>query len=466
MFNSSFFKFFSQRTQRFFNQNFSSIQIIVAYYLLITLIAFVLLSLPFFHLPDAEVHPFDMLFMAISTVSVTGLSTFNINEVFNHEGIVLLEILFQVGGLGIMMISTFFIVLSHRKITLRQRQLIMADMNQPKLSGIVRLIRTTFAILLVLQILFGIIFSIHFYVRHIHPELLEAIFYGFYQSISAVTNSGFDVTGASIMPYSNDPFFLITIMGLITIGGIGFPVLLEVKEWLFYKRKPRGLPFRFSLFSKLAVTAFLVFFIGGTVVIYLLERKHLFADMSEGKRWLNAAFYSVTTRNAGLQLHPLNDFQPATLLFFSVLMFIGCSPSSVGGGVRTTTMIILGLYLLSFVRSAENVNIFHRRIGKEDLKKAIVVFNLSLFMCFIAVLILASIEDHSLISLVLEVSSAFGTTGLSLGITPNLTFVGKIIIALLMFVGRVGMLYMLMIFVPKETRDLGYLYPTEQIIIG
>lgn len=466
MFRSAFFRFFPQKSQRFFTRHFSSIQIIVAYYILTTLIAFGLLSLPIFHLPDAKVHPFDMLFMAISTISVTGLSTFNINEVFNHEGIILLEVLFQVGGLGIMMITTFFFIIAHRKISLRQRQLIMTDMNQPKLSGIVRLIRTTFAILLVLQMLFGLIFSIHFYIRKIHPDWTDAAFYGFYQSISAVTNSGFDVTGASIMPYGHDVFFLIMIMLLITIGGIGFPVLLEIKEWAFHKRAPRSLPFRFSLFSKLAVTAFLIFFVGGTIVIYLLERKHLFAALPESQKWLNAAFYSVTTRNAGLQLHPLNDFQPATLLFFSILMFIGCSPSSVGGGVRTTTVIILGLYLLSFIRSSENVNIFHRRIGKEDLKKAIVVFNLSLFMCLFAIIVLAAIEDHSLISLVLEVSSAFGTTGLSLGITPDLTFVGKIIIALLMFIGRIGMLYMLMIFVPKETRDRGYLYPTEQIIIG
>lgn len=446
--------------------HFSSVQIIVFYYTLIIFIAFILLSLPIFHQDTSNVSSLDMLFMAISTVSVTGLSTFNINEVFNHRGIILLEVLFQVGGLGIMMISTFFFILSKRKISLRQRQLIMTDMNQPKLSGIVRLIRTTLAILLCLQLIFGVIFSIHFYIHDLHATWHEAFFHGFYQSISAVTNSGFDITGMSIMPYKQDPFFLIAIMFLIAIGGIGFPVLLEVKEWLFFRRKKHQIPFRFSLFSKLALLSFFIFFLGGTIMIYLLERNHLFASAPGYEQWLDSAFYSVTTRNAGLQFDPLNEFQPATLLLFSILMFIGCSPSSVGGGIRTTTMLILFLYLLAFVRGSENVNIFNRRISDEDIKKSLVIFNLSLFMCLFSIILLSATESQELLPIIIEVTSAFGTTGLSLGITADLTLIGKVIIALLMFIGRIGMLYMLMVFVPKEKKDAGYLFPTEQIIIG
>ncbi|MBL1226468.1 TrkH family potassium uptake protein [Enterococcus sp. BWR-S5] len=466
MFFSRFLWRSQKKVRQFIQEHFSSIQIIVSYYILMTIISLILFYLPIFRVPGSKVPFLDMFFMAVSTVSVTGLTTFDIHTVFNDRGIVLLEVLFQVGGLGIMMISTAFIILSKRRITLKQRQLIMTDMNQPKLSGIVRLIRITFSILLWFQVIFGAFFSIYFYFSDYYDNWRDAIFYGFYQSISAVTNSGFDVTGDSIIPFADDYLFLIIMMFLIFIGGIGFPVLMEFREWLFFKKKKRGLPFRFSLFSKIAILAFVILFIGGTLLIYLLERNHLFADMTETNRWITSMFYSMTTRNAGLQINQLNDFQVTTLIIFSMLMFIGCSPSSVGGGVRTTTIAIIGLYLYSFIKSEDNVNIFGRRIDDDDVRKSVVVFMLSLLMCFFSVVFLSATEDHSLIAIIVEVASAFGTTGLSLGITDDLSSVGKIMISLLMFIGRIGMLYTLMLFIPKETRDLGYEYPSEKIIIG
>ena len=461
-----FFRRLQRRGQKFAANHFSSIQIIVFYYILMTVLSLVLFYMPIFREPDSHVSFVDMLFMAISTVSVTGLSTFDINSVFNDNGIILLEILFQVGGLGIMMISTAFVIFSKRRITLKQRQLIMTDMNQPRLSGIVRLIRITFAILIWFQLLFGTFFSIYFYYRGYFDRWRDAVFYGFYQAISAVTNSGFDVTGDSIKPFAHDYFFLILIMFFFFVGGIGFPVLMECREWLLYKRSNAKLPFRFSLFTKLAVLAFVILFVSGTVLIYLLEKDHLFQDSNMSVKWINSMFYSITTRNAGLQIHDLGDFQITTLIIFSLLMFIGCSPSSVGGGIRTTTVAIIGLYLYSFLKSEDNINIFGRRIDQDDVRKSVVVFMLSLGMCFFCIVFLSATEEQTLISIIIEVTSAFGTTGLSLGITGDLSVVGKITIATLMFIGRIGMLYTLMLFVPKETRDLGYEYPSEKIIIG
>ena len=461
-----FFRRLQRRGQKFAANHFSSIQIIVFYYILMTVLSLVLFYMPIFREPDSHVSFVDMLFMAISTVSVTGLSTFDINSVFNDNGIILLEILFQVGGLGIMMISTAFVIFSKRRITLKQRQLIMTDMNQPRLSGIVRLIRITFAILIWFQLLFGTFFSIYFYYRGYFDRWRDAVFYGFYQAISAVTNSGFDVTGDSIKPFAHDYFFLILIMFLIFVGGIGFPVLMECRECLLYKRSNAKLPFRFSLFTKLAVLAFVILFVSGTVLIYLLEKDHLFQDSNMSVKWINSMFYSITTRNAGLQIHDLGDFQITTLIIFSLLMFIGCSPSSVGGGIRTTTVAIIGLYLYSFLKSEDNINIFGRRIDQDDVRKSVVVFMLSLGMCFFCIVFLSATEEQTLISIIIEVTSAFGTTGLSLGITGDLSVVCKITIAALMFIGRIGMLYTLMLFIPKETRDLGYEYPSEKIIIG
>lgn len=472
-----FYEVFSRRARYFVTNKISSIQIIVSYYILMTIFSLILFHLPFFREADSygQVTFMDLLFMAISTVSVTGLTTFDINSVFNDRGVVLLEILFQIGGLGVMMISTFFFIISRRRITLKQRQLIMTDMNQPRLSGIVRLIRTTFTIILAFQGIFGVFFSLYFKFQGYYNSWRDALFYGFYQAISAVTNSGFDVTGDSIMPLAHDYFFLFWIIFLIFIGGIGFPVLMDFREWLKYRKQchlrkkakqKAGFPFRFSLFTKIAVLAFVILFVGGTVIIWLLEKDHLFRNLTGFGTWMNSAFYSMTTRNAGLQIHNLNDFQVTTLILFSLLMFIGCSPSSVGGGIRTTTLAIIGLYLYSFLKGEAKINIFGRRISDDDVRKSVVVFMLSLGMCFFCVIFLTATEKEPLIAIIVEVCSAFGTTGLSLGITGDLSGIGQAVIAALMFIGRIGMLYTLLLFVPKETQDLGYEYPTEQIIIG
>lgn len=457
-----------RRGYQFVTRNISSIQMIVFYYLLMIILSIGLFYLPIFRVPGNHVPFIDLFFLAISTVSVTGLTTVPITEVFNHNGIVLLELLFQIGGLGIMMISTFFIIVSRRKISLKQRQLIMTDMNQPKLSGIVKMIQTTFTILIFIQVIAGLFFGFYFKLHGYYSHWSTAFFYGFYQAISAVTNSGFDVTGDSIFPFAKDSVFLLGIMLLIFIGSIGFPVLMDIHEACVhhFSKKRKRIPFRFSLFTKLALLAFIVLFIGGAFFIYLLENQHLFADMSLGDKLLNSAFYSMTTRNAGLQIHDLTEFQTTTLMIFSLLMFIGCSPSSVGGGIRTTTIAIIALYLFSFLKGEKHVNVFGRKIASDDVQKSIAVFMLSLTLCFFCIILLSATETAPLIALIVEVTSAFGTTGLSLGITADLTSIGKIVIALLMFIGRIGMLYTLLLFVPKETRDLGYTYPTEKIIIG
>lgn len=299
---SRFLRLYSRRGKSFFSINISSIQVIVSYYIFMTLLSLVLFHLPFFRQPDSKVAFIDMFFMAVSTVSVTGLVTFPIAEVFNEHGIRLLELLFQIGGLGIMMISTFFFIVSRRKISLKQRQLIMTDMNQPRLSGIVRLIRTTFTIILVFQLIFGIIFSFYFKSKGYFDQWPDAIFHGFYQAISAVTNAGFDITGNSLLPFANDYLFLHIIMFLIFVGGIGFPAIMDFHEWIKFHRikERRRLPFRFTLFTKIAALSFVILFIGGAISIFFLEHNHLFKDLSPLGKWTSSLFYSITTRSAGI----------------------------------------------------------------------------------------------------------------------------------------------------------------------
>ncbi len=452
------------------SKGFSAVQVIVSYYLILTLITMGLLAYPLFLKPGVKISLSDLFFLSSSVVSVTGLTPLPLNDLFNTSGIILLQFLFQVGGLGIMMISTFFYLAARKKVSLRTRQLIMTDMNQPNLSGTVRLIKVALIFLIFLQLFFGLFFAGYFLLKGYETNFSNALFSGIYHGVSAVTNAGFDFSGESLMPFAKDGFFLSLMMLLIFLGGIGFPVILEVYDYFKYTKRRKKertlLPYCFSLFTRLAVVAAFSLLIIGSLSIYLLEKNHLFADKSLSDSFLTSLFYSISTRNAGMQINNLNDFQPATQLLFAALMFIGCSPSSVGGGVRTTTIIILALYLISFLKSEDDVHIFSRKVHPDDVRKSVVVFNLSLLLCFVSVLFLSATEDLPFIALVLEVASAFGTTGLSLGITGSLSVTGKLVISLLMLIGRVGMLYTLLLFIPKETRDLNYSYPVEKVITG
>ena len=454
------YKFIAQISNRF-----STIQLIVLYYFMVVIVASILLALPIFREPGADISFIDLIFTAVSTVSVTGLATINLGETFNVAGIILLQCLFMLGSLGVMMISTSFMLIRRKKVSLKQRQLIMTDMNQPKLSGTVRLIRTTILIILGFEFVGGVILSTYFYIFSDWP-LKEVLFHGFFTSFSAVANVGVDLTGQMLIPFHNDYFVQLIIMLLIVVGGIGFPVLLEVKDFLQYRRTKKVLPFRFSLFSKITVSSFFILLFGGALCIWLLEYNQFFKGMTFTESAFYSFFYSVTTRNAGLMTTSLGNFSEGTLLLFSILMFIGASPSSVGGGIRTTTLAIVVVYLISFIRGHDQVALFRRRIGRDDVQKSIAVFILSMTLCMISILVLSVSESHELITLIVEVTSAFGTTGLSLGITPTLTVLGKLIIIILMFVGRIGMLYMVMLLVPKHKEDKNYHYPTEKIIIG
>ncbi|MGB7460462.1 MAG: potassium transporter TrkG [Carnobacterium jeotgali] len=454
------YKFIAQISNRF-----STIQLIVLYYFMVVIVASILLALPIFRDPGADISFIDLIFTAVSTVSVTGLATINLGETFNVAGIILLQCLFMLGSLGVMMISTSFMLIRRKKVSLKQRQLIMTDMNQPKLSGTVRLIRTTILIILGFEFVGGVILSTYFYIFSDWP-LKEVLFHGFFTSFSAVANVGVDLTGQMLIPFHNDYFVQLIIMLLIVVGGIGFPVLLEVKDFLQYRRTKKVLPFRFSLFSKITVSYFFILLFGGALCIWLLEYNQFFKGMTFTESAFYSFFYSVTTRNAGLMTTSLGNFSEGTLLLFSILMFIGASPSSVGGGIRTTTLAIVVVYLISFIRGHDQVALFRRRIGRDDVQKSIAVFILSMTLCMISILVLSVSESHELITLIVEVTSAFGTTGLSLGITPTLTVLGKLIIIILMFVGRIGMLYMVMLLVPKHKEDKNYHYPTEKIIIG
>lgn len=436
-------------------------QIIVAFYIIAVIISICLLSLPIALKPGVEWSFLDIVFTAVSAVSVTGLTVVSTHDTFSNTGIFILLFILQFGGIGIMTLGTFFWLLLGKKIGLKERQLIMTDQNQSNLAGLVKLMRQILFIILLIEGFGALILGTYF--LNYYPTWQEAYFHGLFASISATTNAGFDITGQSLIPFAQDYFVQFINIILLTLGAIGFPVLIEFKD--FISNKKQGTRFRFTLYTKLTTITFFLLMFGGAILILLMEAGEYF----KGKNWHESLFYaffqSTSTRNGGLATMDVSEFSVSTLLVMCVLMFIGASPSSVGGGIRTTTFAINLLLLYTFARGYKNIKIFNREIHEEDIKKSVVVTLLAVLLCFIATVILTRTENFTLMEIIFEVCSAFGTTGLSLGVTSQLSPIGEVTITLLMFIGRIGILSFIFL-INKSEKETNYHYPKERIILG
>ncbi len=437
----------------------SPAQLIVSFYFIAVLVAVSLLSLPVARFDGVDWSFINALFTAVSAVSVTGLTVVNTAETFTVPGVFILAFVLQFGGVGVMAVGTFIWLLLGRKIGLRERRLMMLDQNQSNLSGIVKLIKQILVLILTIELLGALILGTYF--LSYYDTWQEAFFHGFFASVSATTNGGFDITGESLIPFANDYFVQFIVMILITAGAIGFPVLVEVKQFIVHK----GGRFRFSLFTKITSITFACLITLGTVAILILEFNHYFKGMTWHESLFYAMFQSVTTRSGGLATMDVSEFTMPTLLVMCGLMFIGASPSSVGGGIRTTTFALNILFLFHFARGNKNIKLFGREIHEEDIIKSLVVLLLAILICFSSIIVLSVTEEFELIQIIFEVCSAFGTTGLSMGITPDLSTIGKLIIICLMFIGRVGLLTFLFILESKQ-KPPKYHYPVERVIIG
>lgn len=447
-----------KKINRYIN-NLTPAQLIFAFYLLAVTISVVLLSLPIAIKEGVQVSFIDTLFTAASAVSVTGLTVISIRDTYTEVGIFILIFVLQVGGIGIMTMGTFIWLIFRRKIGLRERRLIMVDQNQSQLSGLVNLLKQIIIIIVGIEFFGSLVLGLYF--MQFFDTWQEAFLQGIFAAVSATTNAGFDITGNSLVPYANDYFVQFITIILIVLGAIGFPVLVELKDFLFEKKGR----YRFSLFTKLTTVTFLSLVIFGTLIIFLLESNHFFKDLAWHETFFYSLFQSVTTRSAGLATMDVNHFSEPTLLFLGAMMFIGASPSSVGGGIRTTTFAINILFLYNYARGNKNIKIFKREIHEEDIKKSLIVTIFAFFTCFLSIFLLTITENFTFTEIFFEVASAFGTCGLSMGITPELSNFGKILLILLMFIGRVGILNFIFI-IGKKGKDVKYHYPKERLIIG
>jgi len=439
----------------------SPARLIVTFYFIAVAFSTLLLCLPIARNEGVDWSFIDGLFTAVSAVSVTGLTTLNISETFSTTGIFFLLIVLQIGGVGVMTLGTFLWLLLGKKIGLKERKLIMADQNQTHLAGVVKLLKQILIIFFLVEFLGFLILGTYF--LFYYDTWQESYLHGLFAAVSATTNAGFDITGGSLKAFSHDYFVQFIHILLIILGSIGFPVLIETKDFLVQRKKNQH--FRFSLFTKITTIMFAVLIVFGTIIIYLLEFNHYFAGKSWHQSFFYSLFQSVTTRSAGLTTMDIHEFSEPTLLVMSVLMFIGASPSSVGGGIRTTTFALNLLFLYYFAKGNKSIKIFKREIHPDDLTKSLVVSILAIFICVTSVILLTITEEQSLNAIIFEVASAFGTTGLSMGITPELSTFGKSLLMVLMFIGRVGIISFIFMLGGKEKTD-HYHYPKERIIIG
>ncbi|WP_445661502.1 TrkH family potassium uptake protein [Bacillus sp. FSL K6-3431] len=449
------------RSQKYKLSRLTPFRILVSYYVFTVALAAVLLSLPFARQDGADWSFMDAIFTAASAISVTGLSTVSISETFTTSGIFLLMLVLQIGGIGIMTISTFFWLILGRKIGLKQRQLIKTDQNQINQSGLVDLLRQILFLILLIEAVGAIILG-SYYLNYF-PTWQEAFLQGLFASVSATTNAGFDITGESLIPFANDYFVQFVTIILIILGAIGFPVWIEVKKFLFHKDEKHR--FRFTLFTKITTATYFLLLVVGTIVIFCLEFNNFFADKSWHESLFYSLFQSTTMRSAGLLTLDINQLTSPSILFMSTLMFIGASPSSVGGGIRTTTFALNILFLYHFAKGNKVIKIFKREIHQEDVLKSLIVLMLAVILWCTSIFILSITEDASLIAIIFEVSSAFGTCGASMGITPDLSNIGKSLLIVLMFIGRIGILSFLLTLGNNEKAP-DYHYPKERVIIG
>ncbi|AET66112.1 potassium uptake protein, TrkH family [Desulfosporosinus orientis DSM 765] len=398
------------------------------------------------------------IFTATSAVCVTGLVVVDTGTTFTPFGQGVILVLIQVGGLGFMTFATLFAMILGKRITLKERLLLQEALNQVSIEGVVRLAKSVLQISFAIEGVGALILALRW---HSDFGWSKALYYGVFHSVSAFNNAGFDLFGnfSSLTAFVGDPIINITIMVLIVLGGLGFIVLAELLE---HKKK-----FRLHTKIVLKVSGFLILFGAGLILIMEYSNPKTLGPLPFGTKVMAALFQSVSPRTAGFNTIDLSGMYNTTLLSMIVLMFIGASPGSTGGGIKTTTFIAIVLSVLRTYRSDPHVVIEGRTLPKDVIQKAWAITTSASCLIFIIISVLSLTENTDLLTVLFEVTSAFGTVGLSLGLTPYLSGLGKIAIIITMFIGRVGPLTLAFVLSRKKSKQsLHVKYPDERIMIG
>jgi len=455
---------------RFFNRNPEGL--ILYSFLLSIVIGGCLLKLPVASQPGHCLSWIDAFFMSTSATCVTGLSVVDIGTKLSFFGQIIILILIQIGGLGIMTLSLLFLILLRRRASLTTRSCLSSLSNEVDIKSIRLAVFKIFVFTILIELIGAELLFLHLCQEH---DMNFAIYSSIFHSIAAFCNAGLSLYPQNLSIFKDVPYVQIIIMTLIVIGGIGFIVINDIAQLL--KNKKNGFRRSLSLHSKMAIwgSAFLIIF--GTIVIWALERKEQLSTMPVLGQICNAAFLSITSRTGGFNTIDTSLLSNATLFFVVALMFIGGSPGSAAGGVKVNTVFVLFCFLKSQLKGASNTNFLKRKIPDDAVYKAAAVVLISLFFILTAAFVLQvteSIDDplryggnnQNFLILVFEAVSAIGTVGLSMNATPTLSAHGKFIVIVLMYVGRVGPLTLAFALQRISARTAKYEHPEEDVFIG
>lgn len=434
-------------------------KILVLGFALVIFVGAFLLTLPIATANGTGLSFLDALFTATSATCVTGLVVVDTGNTFSMFGEIVILALIQIGGLGFMTFATFLFTLLGKKISLKERLLLKEAYNATSTADIVKLVKRILLFTVIAESIGASLLAIRF---AFDMPIGEAIYFGIFHSISIFNNAGFDIFGDfnSFTGYVDDPFVVLTICTLIIIGGLGFVVINELYEY----RETH----KISLHTKVVLTTTVFLLVGAFILIFLFEygNDKTLGPLNMGGKILGSIFHSVSPRTAGANTLSMGDLTYATLFLTIFLMFIGGGSGSTAGGIKVTTFAVLMATVLSQLKGKEDVVIFKRRIIEKTILKAFTVA-VSGMMVVIMVTFLLSITEHGhdFMMYLFEATSAFGTVGLSMGLTPELTPFGRILIIITMFIGRLGPLTLGFAITKRQTKE-AYKRPKGNMMIG
>lgn len=402
----------------------------------------------------------EALFTATSATCVTGLVVVDTYQHWSMFGQVVILCLIQIGGLGFVTMGMFFSIFLKRKIGLKDRNLIQESLNGLQLGGVVRLVKRIVPWTLLFEGLGAIVLTLRFLKR---MDIGEALWYGIFHAVSAFCNGGFDLMGryeeySSLVSYYDDVAVNVVIMLLIIIGGIGFIVWDDVANHKWHVK-------RYLLHTKIVLSTTAVLIFGGAFLFYLFERENLLYGMDVKGQILTSLFGSVTARTAGFNTLDVGAYSQATRMLTVILMFIGGSPGSTAGGIKTTTLVVLLLTVIANLRNRHDLNIFGRRMDEDSVKRASTVFLINLFLAIFSVTAICALQPFAMDDVLFEVGSAIGTVGMTTGITRELSAVSRFLVIILMYCGRIGSMSFALSFLERK-KSVAVRLPKERITIG
>jgi len=451
------------KIRTFFSRHFSPARIFVLSFAGVILIGGILLWFPF-SATKGPLRFVDALFTSTSAVCVTGLVVVDTGKDLSTLGQVITLLLIQIGGLGIITFSTVFFVLMGRGISFKGREIVQTTFLHTPTRNFFVILKSVLWFTFIAEALGTLFLFIRF---SLELPFGAAFYRALYHAVSAFNNAGFSLFSDSLIRYQGDVIINLIVMGLIVHGGIGFVVQYEILSRL------RGLQKKLSVHTKIVVITTIILILSGTILFYVFERNHILKDVPILNRILASFFQSVTPRTAGFNTVDIGALTNTTVLLMLVLMFIGASPGSTGGGVKTTSAALLVMLMWNRLKGSLDLNIFNRTIPREIVSRSISIIFVSAFSIAIitSILLIAGgnlspLESrHFFVEYLFDTVSAFGTVGLSMGVTPKLNDLQKCALILMMFVGRVGPLT-LAFSLSRGTGGKSLTYAEEGVMVG